>query len=277
MSVHDPQPGQRLGPYRLEEPLGEGAVGLVYRATRVADGAVVALKVLRPRLSADREFVQRFLHEARAAQEAESRHLVPIVDAGEADGRHYLAASFVAGSSLERRIEAAGPLPIEDVVRVVAHVAAGLDALHRHKLIHRDVKPSNILLDEQGGAALTDFGLAKGPAYTVLTKPGQLMGTLDYMAPELIRGEEATPATDLYALGGVAFECLAGTAPFGHRGLLEVATAHLEEEPPDPCAGRPDAPAGLSWAALQALAKDPAARPPTAIAYAHLLRAAASA
>ena len=126
---------------------------------------------------------------------------------------------------------------------MVGDVAAGLDALHRGGIVHRDVKPSNVMLREDGSAALTDFGLAKGAAYTVLTRPGQVLGTLDYLAPELVRGGEATPASDIYALGCVAFECLAGRPPFADRSLFGVGTAHLEDEPPDPPAS-PDVSAG---------------------------------
>jgi serine/threonine-protein kinase len=268
-------PGDTLGPYRLEEFLGEGAMGLVYRAVRATDGEVVALKVLRAELSGDETFLRRFAHEVRAAQEVENRHLVPILEAGEADGRHFLAVSHVRGRSLEARIEAEGALPLEDILRVAAGTASGVDALHRKGLVHRDVKPSNILLDEGGRASLTDFGLAKGPAYTVLTRPGQVIGTLDYLAPELIRGQPATPASDLYALGCVVFECVAGQPPFAGKGLFQIGAAHLEEEPSDPCARREDMPPGLGWAVTRALAKDPSERPATATAYAHMLRAAA--
>jgi serine/threonine-protein kinase len=136
--------------------------------------------------------------------------------------------------------------------------------------VHRDVKPSNIMLRDDGSAALTDFGLAKGTAYSLLTKPGQVLGTLDYLAPELVRGEEATAASDVYALGCVAFECLVGRPPFADRSLLGVGTAHLADDPPVP-----PAPPDVAWALLRALEKAPAARPPTATAYAHLLRSAA--
>ena len=158
---------------------------------------------------------------------------------------------------------------LEETVRLVAEIAAGLDALHRGGVVHRDVKPSNVMVREDGSAALTDFGLAKGAAYTVLTRPGEVLGTLDYLAPELIRGGAATAASDVYALGCVAFECLAGTPPFADRSLFGVATAHLEDDPPDPPAST-----AVSWALLRALEKDPAARPPTATMYAHLLHSA---
>jgi serine/threonine protein kinase len=272
--VADLEPGVRLGAYRLEERLGEGGMGVVYRAIREPEGEEVALKVLRAELSADDTFRRRFVHEARAAGEVRHKHLVPITDAGEADGRPYLAVAFVRGRTLEQRL-ANGPLPISDMVRVVAHVASGLDALHNAGIVHRDIKPSNVIIDESGSANLTDFGLAKGRAYTVLTKPGMVMGTLDYIAPEMLRGADATGASDIYALGCLAFECTAGRAPFADTSMFDLASAHLNVEPPDPCAGRDDAPDGLSWAIVQALAKDPGKRPPTATAYAHLISFAA--
>ena len=153
----------------------------------------------------------------------------------------------------------------------MSEVGAGLDALHAAGLIHRDVKPANIMVDENGAAALTDFGLAKGPAYTVLTRTGRVVGTPHYLAPELIEGSAATPASDVYALGCVAYECVAGSAPFAHLHGFEVPFGHLEETPRDPCEGR-SAPSGLGRAVLEALAKDPLRRPPTGTAYAHLLR-----
>ena len=268
------EPGGHVGAYRLEERLGEGGMGVVYRAVREPEGDEVALKVLRAELSADETFRRRFVHEARAAGEVRHKHLVPITEAGEADGRPYLAVAFVRGRTLEQRL-ADGWLPIPDVVRVVAHVASGLDALHNAGIVHRDVKPSNVIIDESGSANLTDFGLAKGRAYTVLTKPGMVMGTLDYLAPEMLRGAEATDASDIYALGCLAFECTAGRAPFADKSMFDLASAHLNLEPPDPCANRDDAPEGLSWAIVQALAKDPDKRPPTATAYAHLISFAA--
>jgi len=266
-------PGDLLGPYRLEELLGEGAIGLVFRASGPG-GEIVALKVLRAELSADHEFLRRFAHEARTAREVQDSHLVPILDAGDAGGRHFLAVRYVPGSTLDARIAAEGSLPPKDVARVAAHVGAALDALHAAGLVHRDVKPGNVLFDEDGRALLTDFGLAKGPAYTVLTRTGQIVGTLDYLAPELIRGQPATPATDIYALGCLVYECAAGQPPFAGKGVFEIGSAILEDEPPDPCSLRPDLPQAMGWAILQGLAKDPGERPPTATAYANVVRLA---
>lgn len=267
--------GDRLGPYRLEEILGEGGMGIVFRAVREPEGEVVALKVLRRDLSHDETYRRRLIHEARAAGEVRHRHLVPVLEAGDIEERSYLAVSFVPGRTLEQWIQDQGPLPLDGTVRLLAQVAAGLDALHDADLVHRDVKPSNIMLDERGDASLTDFGLAKGRAYTVLTRPGQVMGTLDYLAPELIKGGPATPHSDIYALGCVAFECVAGRAPFAEKAVFQVAIAHLEEPPTDPCGDRDDCPDGLSWAVLRALEKDPVQRPPTATAFARMVAMAA--
>ena len=267
--------GDSLGPYRLDALLGEGGMGLVFRAVREGDGAEVALKVLKIDLTDDDIYRQRFVHEARSASEVHHPNLVPILDAGDVDGRSYLASAYVRGRSLQDAVRADGHFPVADVVRIVGEIAAGLDALHEQGLVHRDIKAANILLDEGGTAMLTDFGLAKGRAYTVLTRPGQVMGTLDYLAPELIRGQPATPATDLYALGCVAFECAAGKAPFSDRSVLQVGMAHLDEQPPDPGAERSDWPPPLSAALLAALEKEPEARPASAGAYAAGMRDAA--
>jgi serine/threonine protein kinase len=268
--------GNQLGEYRLVRVLGEGGMGIVFEAVRETDGYTVALKVLRSELVGDDVYRRRLAHEARAASEVRHKHLVPVLGAGEAGGHHYLAMGFVAGRSLRDRISSEGPLELEEIPRLVAGVGAGLDALHAAGLVHRDVKPANIMLAKDGSAMLTDLGLARGRAYTVLTKPGQVMGTLDYIAPELIKGEHASPASDIYALGCTAFECVAGVPPFASKGPFEVAVAHLEESPPDPCAQRPDVPASLSWAVLQALHKDPAKRPPSATAYARGVQVAAT-
>jgi serine/threonine protein kinase len=268
--------GQRLGPYRILARLGEGGMGVVFRATRDGDGATVALKVLREELTHDTAYRRRLAREARAAAEVDHPNLARVLEAGEADGRAYLAVHYVEGRSLAERLTAEGPLPPADLLRLAAEVGAGLDVLHGRGLVHRDVKPANILLAADGTAVLADFGLARGRADTVLTRPGQVLGTLDYLAPELIRGEPAGPPSDLYALGCVLFECIAGAPPFAGRGILQTGLAHLQEEPADPAAGRADLPPAVSWTVRQALAKDPGRRPPTATTLARMLRLAAT-
>ena len=268
--------GDRVGRYRVEARLGDGATGVVYRAVREPDGLVVALKVLRAELYADATYRRRFAHEARAAAEVEHRHLVRVLEAGEAGGRSYLATQYVAGQTLAARLDAEGGLPLDQILRLASELGAALDALHGAGLVHRDVKPSNVMLDRDGAAMLGDFGLAKGRAYTVLTRPGALVGTLDYLAPEIIGGAPAGPASDLYALGCLVFECMAGVPPFADRTGLQVGMAHLRDEPPDPGADRADLPPMLGWAVRRALAKDPNRRPHSAGAFAHMLRMAAN-
>jgi serine/threonine protein kinase len=272
---HD-RAGDRLGPYRIEARLGQGGMGVVFRAVHEGDGRTVALKLLRDELAADDAFRRRLAREARAAAEVDHPNLAPVLEAGEADGRLYLAVRYVDGRSLAERLAAAGPLPVAGLVRLAAEVGDGLDALGQRGIVHRDVKPANILLAAGGSAVLVDFGLAKSRAWTVLTRPGQVLGTLDYLAPELIRGEPAGPMSDLYAFGCVLYECLAGAPPFAGRGVLRAGMAHLEEAPGDPAAGRDDVPPALSWAVRQALAKDPARRPPSGAALARMLRLAAA-
>jgi serine/threonine protein kinase len=262
--------GAKFGAYRIEGALGYGASAMVYRAVRERDGEVVALKVFRADLADDPVYGRRILHEVRAAGEVAHPHLVPIVDVGVEHGRRYAAMRF-GGVSLGEQIKAHERLEVDETIRVVAHVAAGLDTLHRHGLVHRDVKPANILIDEHGAAALGDFGLSKGRGYTALTRPGQMVGTIDYIAPEVVRGEPATPASDIYALGCVAYECLTGHPPFADKSLLRVSVAHLHEEPRDPREERPDLPSELGPTVLRALAKEPVSRPPSSVAYAHML------
>ncbi len=267
--------GDNFGPFRLETLLGEGGMARVFRATRETAGDTVALKLMKPDLVGDDVYAKRFVHEARSAAEVRHAHLVPILEAGEVDGQYYLAVGYVAGRTVEQWIQSEGPLLLRDVLRLATEVASGLDALHAAGVVHRDIKASNLLVDESGSTLLTDFGLAKGQGYTALTKPGQVLGTLDYLAPELIRGEQASPASDIYAFGCTVYECVAGKTPFGDKSLLQVGLAHLDEEPPDPGGARDDWSPELSRAVLQALEKDPALRPSTATAYATLLHTAA--
>ena len=269
--------GNTLGPYHLDALIGEGGMGLVFRATHEWSGNVVAVKVLKRELTQDDTFKKRFKQEVRASGEIRNRHLVPIVEAGESDGRQYLVVGYVAGGTLEDRLKEKGQLSVDDALRVAENLAEGLDALHAAGVVHRDIKSSNILFDTDGAAMLTDFGLAKGRAYTVLTRPGQVVGTLDYLAPELIKGKPATALTDIYALGCTVFECVTGDTPFGDKTLFQVGLAHLEEPPPDPTVARPDLPPELGRAILTALAKEPEQRPQSAGAYVSILRGFAGA
>jgi serine/threonine-protein kinase len=262
-----------IGPYEPAEVLGEGAAAVVYRAV-AADGTEVALKVLRAEVVRDEHARSRLEHEIRAVREIRHPNVVPLLDAGEADGVSYIAFEYVAGSeTLARRLEREGALPAAETVAIALQVASALDAVHAAGIVHRDVKPSNVILAGER-ALLSDFGLVRGTAYTALTRPGRVLGTADYMAPELIRGTPANAASDLYALGCTVYECAAGSPPFGGRSMLAVGIAHLEEEPPHPAGLRPELSAAFGEALLAPLAKDPAERPPTASAYAEALQAA---
>jgi serine/threonine-protein kinase len=270
----EPQPGESVGPYRIESMIGEGGMGRVFRAVG-PDGVVVALKVVKAELARDEVFRRRFEREAGAAARVNHTNVVPVLGTGEHDGVPYLAQQFITGGSLEDKIKRETRLDLRVTVDLCTQVADGLDALHAEGLIHRDVKPGNILLDGEGKAFITDFGLMKDREASVLTRPGQAMGSMDYMAPEQIRGEEVTAQSDVYALGCVMIECLTGKPPFADRQGMRILWAHLQEDPPDPCAGRDDIPSDVGWAVTRALEKEPEKRPPTATAYAHMVRIAA--
>jgi eukaryotic-like serine/threonine-protein kinase len=259
-----------VGRYRLDEPLGEGAAGLVFGATSEA-GERVAVKLLRPELAENAVALARFAREARLASGLTTPHLVPILELGESDGTSYLVLPYYRGGSLAMRLRALGPCGVEETLDLAAQLARGLDALHGQEILHRDVKPSNVLLDGEGTAALTDFGLARAADSTRVTAEGQILGTPHYLAPELIEGREATRASDLYALGCVLYECVVGGPPFGDRRMAEIGFAHLTEPPPDPRERRPELPAALAQALLAALDKDPSKRPTTATALARML------
>jgi serine/threonine protein kinase len=273
-SAAEPQPGEMVGPYRVESMIGEGGMGRVYRAVG-SDGKVVALKVVKAELAKDEVFRRRFEREAGTAARVQHTNVVPVLSTGEHEGVPYMAQQFITGGSLEDRIKREGKLGLRETVDVCTQVADGLDALHAEGLIHRDVKPGNILLDEAGKAYITDFGLMKDREASVLTRPGQALGSMDYMAPEQIRGEEVNAQSDVYALGCVMIECLSGAPPFADRQGMRILWAHLQEDPPDPSAGRDDVPSDVGWAITRALEKEPEKRPPTATAYAHMVRIAA--
>jgi serine/threonine protein kinase len=261
-----------VGGYRIESVLGVGGMGVVYRASG-PDNQRVAVKLIKDDYARDETFLRRFSREARIAQTVSSPHVVPVLDTGEHEGRPYLASVFIEGGSLEHKLERTGPLEVPVTVRICAQVAEGLQALWAAGMVHRDIKPGNILLDSAENAYITDFGLAKDSQGTALTRPGQALGSMDYMAPEQIRGEQVTAATDIYALGCVVFECIEGRPPFADRGGMQVLWAHLREEAPDPA--RDDLPAGFAQALKVALRKQPSERPRTSIEFARSLSQAA--
>jgi hypothetical protein len=263
----------RIGPYAVDAILGVGGMSHVYKA-RGPSGTEVALKLVKPDIARDATFRRRFDREVRIARTVVHPNVVAVVDFGEHDGSPYMVQRLVRGGSLEGELERRTTLDPRTLARVCVEVAGALDAVHAAGLVHRDVKPGNILLDEDGTAHITDFGLAKDAQDSVLTRRGQALGSLDYMAPEQIRGEELTAAADVYALACVVFECLTGKPPFAHERGMQVMRAHLQDAPGDPCTKRIDLPPAVGAAVLRGLEKDAADRPQSAGAFAALLAAA---
>ena len=243
-------PGTTFGRYRVEGLIGRGGMGVVYRATDESLDRPVALKLIAPELAQDDHFRRRFLKEPRLAASLDHPNVIPIYEAGERDGQLYLAMRYVQGSDLGSLLERERTLAPERALRILAQVAGALDAAHRRGLVHRDVKPANILLDEDEHAYLTDFGISK-QAGGASTDTGQAVGTLDYLAPEQIRGEPVDGRSDGYALACVLYECLSGAPPFRRQTQAETLWAHLHEPPPS----LPGAPA-LDPVLCTALAKE---------------------
>ena len=270
MSVSDPRIGSQIGEYSVDSLLGEGGMGKVYTATG-PDGGRVALKLVKDDYARDETFRRRFYREARIAQTVQHPNVVPVVDTGEHEGLPYMAQRFIEGMSLDDKLKRDGPLDVQTAVGVCTDVAAGLEALWGAGMVHRDVKPANILLDGSGRAYITDFGLAKDTQGSLLTLPGQALGSMDYMAPEQIRGEQVGAATDIYALGCVMYECMCGRPPFAEVQGMRILWAHLQDPPPDPRSVRADIPERFSQTLLVALNKDAAQRPQTAGEYARML------
>ncbi len=252
--------GSSFGGFRIERTLGHGGMGIVYLATELRLERQVALKVIRSDLAGDEDFRARFRSESRTAASVEDPRVVTVFGAGERDGLLYVSMRYVPGRDLGRVVEADGPLPPDEASRLIAQVADGLDAVHAAGLVHRDVKPHNVIVDDDG-AHLTDFGLAKAMgAMTGLTATGQVIGTVDYMAPEQIEARRVDARTDVYALGGVLYWALTGKVPFAERESSAKMWAHVNEAPPS--AGRRGR--VLDPVIRRAMAKDPADRFPSA-------------
>jgi serine/threonine protein kinase len=287
MSSPDPRIGSQVAEYRVEGLIGRGGMGVVYSAEHIHLGKKVALKVLPPEYAADEEFRERFEREARLAASLEHPNIVPVTDAGEFDGELWIAMRLVHGQDLRALLEEHGPLNPIRAVSILGRVGSALDAAHARGLIHRDVKPGNILLEPPSGTRtvehvyLTDFGLTKqvdvgapepgvpgsagigpgGPSHG-LTRVGYFAGTVDYAAPEQFRGEALDGRVDVYALGCVLFECLTGRAPFVTDGEEATMIAHLSLPPPKASELRTGLPRGIDAVVVRAMAKDREARFP---------------
>src|SRR4051812_32097548 len=253
----DPDTGRPLqvAGYRIESVAGRGGMGVVYRAQHMHLGRTVALKLLNPELAASEEFRERFIREARAAAELEHPNIVPVYDAGEVEGRLYLAMKFIEGTDLAQLLEQEGRLGPERVMPLMEQLASALDAAHKNGLIHRDVKPANALL-EGDRLYLTDFGLTRRVDSTrPLTATGRAVGTAAYLAPEQIRGEPLDRRVDVYALGCVIYQCLAGEPPYLRDTDMLIMWAHVGAEPPSLSTERPDLPSTVDRVVQKALAK----------------------
>ncbi|SED09476.1 serine/threonine protein kinase [Amycolatopsis tolypomycina] len=251
----------QFGPYRVESLIARGGMGEVLRAYDTRHDRVVALKLLAPEFAADREFQERFRREAHAVARLREPHVIPIHAYGEIDGRLYLDMRLVEGDDLGTRLAAGGALAPAEAVDVVAQVAQALAAAHAEGLVHRDVKPSNVLVGATGFAYLVDFGIARaaGPG-TELTATGGAVGTLDYMAPERFTDAPTDHRVDVYSLACVLHQCLTGSKPFAATTAASLIGAHLHQPPPRPGDLRPGLPAAFDAVIARGMAKDPAAR-----------------
>jgi basic membrane lipoprotein Med (substrate-binding protein (PBP1-ABC) superfamily) len=260
----DPRIGTELAGYRIVSLLGRGGMSVVYLAEQAFPERKVALKLLASDLAEDAAFRDRFVRESNAAASIDHPNIIPIYGAGEADGVLYIAMRYVEGTDLERQLDEHGPLDPIHAASIVSQAAGALDTAHERGLVHRDVKPGNLLLARASGSGslehvyVSDFGLIKRPGMDRdLTRSGQIMGSVDYIAPEQIQGLPVDGRADVYSLACVLYECLTGSAPF--QGDMDVAVlwAHVHEDPPLVSARRPELPAGLDRVLARAMAKSP--------------------
>ncbi|WP_410630436.1 protein kinase domain-containing protein [Amycolatopsis sp. cmx-4-83] len=269
---------EQFGPYKIEGLLGRGGMGEVHRAYDTAHDRVVALKLLSGPNAGDEAFRARFRRESQIVARLREPHVIPIHAYGEIDGRLYLDMRLVEGKDLKELLED-GPLTPERAAGIVEQVAGALDAAHEDGLVHRDVKPSNVLVTSADFVYLVDFGIARSMTAegTSITGTGNVIGTLDYMAPERFGDAPITGLVDVYALACVFFECVTGRRPFLGEGAAAQMGAHLTAPPPVPSQVRPGLPAALDAVVAHGMAKEPAARYPTAKAFADAVRAAVTA
>jgi serine/threonine protein kinase len=256
--------GDDFAGYTIERRLGRGGMGILYLALEPGLDRRVALKLIAPEAAEDEVFARRFAEESRIAASIEHPNVVPIYAAGEERGVPYIAMRYVAGSDLGRRVVREGRLPPEQAVRLIAQVGNGLDAIHAAGLVHRDVKPANVLLSGEQGAEhayITDFGVARNVAtQSGLTQTGRFVGTLDYVAPEQISGGESDARVDVYALGCLLYKLLVGEVPFPREGEAARLYAHLNDPPPAPSLYVPAVPMALDDVVIRAMSKLPGDR-----------------
>src|SRR3954466_9056155 len=247
--------------YELEELVGSGGMSSVYKARDRLLERNVALKVLHPHYGDDPEYVERFRREARAVAQLSHPHIVTVIDRGEDGGQQFIVFEYVDGENLKQLVERMGPLPTRRAVELAVEIANALAFAHEHGLVHRDVKPQNVLITPDGDAKVTDFGIARSlDVEHGMTQTGTVLGTSNYLSPEQASGKATTPATDVYSLGVVLYELLTAEVPFPGENFVAVAMKHVNEPVPDIAAKRPDTPLRLVSAIERALEKDPARR-----------------
>ncbi len=251
-----------LGDYRIEGIVGVGRMGVVYLAIDRITGRAIALKVLREDVAIDPVYRERFRREGSLLAQLNHPHVLPIYGMGEIDGDLYIATRLV--SATLRNAIIAGPIRVDHAMTVLSCVASALDVAHAHGVVHRDVKPANVLMDPGPQVYLGDFGLARDPEGEALTAPGQVLGTIDYMAPELLDGEGVGPATDIYGLACLAVETLTGSVPYARDTDAATMYAHIVEPAPSVHERRPSLPVALDDVIAAGMAKDPDERPPSA-------------
>jgi hypothetical protein len=254
--------------YELEELVGSGGMSSVFRARDRLLERTVALKILHSHYAGDEETIERFRREARAVAQLSHPNIVTVIDRGQADDRQFIVFEYIDGQTLKEIVEERGPLPVREAVDLAIGVARGLAFAHANGLVHRDVKPQNVLLDGDGKPKVTDFGIARSLDVEGVTQTGTVLGTSHYIAPEQASGQPVDAHTDVYSLGAVLYELLTGAPPFDGESFVAVALKHVHEPPPPVLERRPDCPVRLAAAVERALEKDPADRFPTMDAFA---------
>ena len=255
-------PGELIAErYELEAIVGTGGMSTVYRAHDQLLERKVALKVLHPHYADDEEYVERFRREARAVAKLSHPHIVTVIDRGEDDGQQYIVFEYVDGENLKQLVQRTGPLPTRRAIELAIEIADALAFAHENGLVHRDVKPQNVLLTPDGDAKVTDFGIARSlEVEHGMTQTGTVLGTSNYLSPEQAGGKPTTTSTDVYSLGVVVYELLTGEVPFPGENFVAIAMKHINDPPPDLLEQRPDVPLRLAAAVERAMEKDPARR-----------------
>jgi formylglycine-generating enzyme required for sulfatase activity len=252
--------GKALGKYQILEEIGHGGMGAVYRGYDTALQRQVAVKVLAPHLAQERDFVERFLREARTAAGLKHPNIVTIHDVGEQDDKYYIVMELLEGETLAKIVARRSPLPLVEVVSIASQIASALDHAHGHGLIHRDIKPSNVIVEKEGHTTLTDFGIVRAVEGTRITSTGAALGTPAYMSPEQGQGNAVDTRSDIYSLGAVLFEMLTGRVPYKAETAIAIILKHITDPVPKPTEFNPAIPEPVERVTLKALAKDPADR-----------------